>query len=511
MNDTSTLSPDQERALSVFQSGHNVFVTGPGGTGKTRLIREFVRLAKEADRTHQVCAMTGCASLLLQCGARTLHSWSGIKLAKGTKEEVVAYVIKNKRVCKEWRRVKILIIDEVSMMSLKIFEIIEEIARIVRKSSAVFGGIQVAFMGDFYQLPPVGSPDDPDTERFCFESPLWQRVFPMNRHVQLTTMFRQLDPKYREILLQIRQGELSEENKAILHQHIKREYDAEANGGIVPTKLFPIRAKADFVNTQTFAKIKEKEYTYMYQRKLDCLTFIESGKPISVEALRKCETATAQEREYEIQSLLTNSPCSQTLSLKKGAVVMCMVNLDMDQGICNGSQGVVIDMKTVTADGKSVTLPLVKFTNGLVKLIHPHWWQSEEYPTLAIGQIPLCLAWALTIHKSQGATLAMAEVDVGGSVFEYGQTYVALSRLQTLDGLYLSALHANKIRANPVVRQFYRSIETAVPLVLTIDNVVEPSIVASTGEAENDNIFAKFVNPTTNTSSSSSVKVIKMV
>lgn len=125
------------------------------------------------------------------------------------------------------------------MMSLKIFEIIEEIARVVRKSSAVFGGIQVVFTGDFYQLPPVGSPDDPDTERFCFESPLWQRVFPMNRHVQLTTMFRQLDPKYREILLQIREGELSEENKAILHQHIKREYDADANGGLYRRSYFP--------------------------------------------------------------------------------------------------------------------------------------------------------------------------------------------------------------------------------------------------------------------------------
>jgi len=508
MNDKTTLSPDQERALSVFQSGHNVFVTGPGGTGKTRLIREFVRVAKETDRSHQVCAMTGCASLLLQCGARTLHSWSGIKLARGGKEEVVANVIKNKRVCKEWRRVKILIVDEVSMMSLKIFEIIEEIARVVRKSSIVFGGIQVVFTGDFYQLPPVGSPEEPDTERFCFESPLWQRVFPMNRHVQLTTMFRQLDPKYREILLQIREGELSEENKAILHQHIKREYDVEAHGGIVPTKLFPIRAKADFVNTQTFTKIKEKETTYMYERKMDCLTYIESGKSISVEALRKCETATAQEREYELQALLTNSPCSQTLSLKKGAVVMCMVNLDMEQGICNGSQGVVVDMKTVTADEKSVTLPLVKFTNGLVKLIHPHYWQSEEYPTLAIGQIPLCLAWALTIHKSQGATLAMAEVDVGGSVFEYGQTYVALSRLQTLDGLYLSALHANKIRANPVVREFYRSIEAAPAAAVTMENVAEPFIVTSTSEEENDNVFAKYVN-TTNTSSSS-VKVIKI-
>lgn len=134
---------------------------------------------------------------------------------------------------------------------------------------------------------------------------------------------------------------------------------------------------------------------------------------------------------------------------------MCTVNLDMDNSICNGSQGIITDIKEL-ANG--TILPIVKFANGIVKAIHLHYWQSEEYPCLAIAQYPLSLAWALTIHKIQGATLNMAEMDIGQSIFEYGQTYVALSRIRSLDGLYLSAFNSKKIGANPKVVAFYEDI-----------------------------------------------------
>ena len=134
---------------------------------------------------------------------------------------------------------------------------------------------------------------------------------------------------------------------------------------------------------------------------------------------------------------------------------MCTINLDMDAEICNGSQGVVIDI----INNGSIQIPVVKFSNGIIRRISPHYWQSEDYPTLAVGQYPLCLAWALTIHKIQGATLSMAEIDIGRSIFEYGQTYVALSRIQSLDGLYLSAFEPSKIKTNPTVRQFYETIQ----------------------------------------------------
>jgi len=145
-------------------------------------------------KRHAVCAMTGCAAILLNCKARTLHSWSGIRLAKGDKQDIVSSVIRNKAATKTWRQVDILIVDEVSMLSKKVFEIIEEIARVSRLSSLPFGGIQVIFTGDFYQLPPVGTDGDTESEQFCFESPVWKTVFKMENHVQLKTIFRQSDP-----------------------------------------------------------------------------------------------------------------------------------------------------------------------------------------------------------------------------------------------------------------------------------------------------------------------------
>jgi ATP-dependent DNA helicase PIF1 len=151
---------------------------------------------------------------------------------------------------------------------------------------------------------------------------------------------------------------------------------------------------------------------------------------------------------------MNTSSFQEVLELKVGAVVMCTVNLDMDNGICNGSQGIITSIDE-TALGN---YPVVKFTNGVERTITPHYIQSEEYPSVSVGQVPLCLAWAMTIHKIQGATLAMASIDVGGQIFEYGQTYVALSRVQSLDGLYLSAFNSYKIRANQQVIRFYASL-----------------------------------------------------
>jgi ATP-dependent DNA helicase PIF1 len=219
--DISLLSKEQKYAYNKFTQGENLFITGPGGTGKTRLVKYLVEYAKSVGKPIQVCAMTGCASVLLQCNARTLHSWSGIKLAKGPKKQVVDSVLRNRNACKAWRGAKILILDEISMLSKKVFEIIEEIGRTVRKSSTPFGGLQVVFVGDFYQLPPVGTDGEPDTEQFCFESPMWKTVFKQENHIELRTVFRQKDTDYIDILMQIRKGELDGEKAAILQQYFK--------------------------------------------------------------------------------------------------------------------------------------------------------------------------------------------------------------------------------------------------------------------------------------------------
>jgi ATP-dependent DNA helicase PIF1 len=462
------LSSEQEYAFEKFKRNENLFITGPGGTGKTKLIKYLVDYAKNIKRRIQVCALTGCAAVLLNCNARTIHSWSGIRLAKGDASKIIESVIKNKRSVKTWRSVDILIVDEISMMSKKIFEILDEIGRATRRVSAPFGGIQLIFTGDFFQLPPVGNEEDKDSEKFCFESPIWAQTFKSENHIALTKIFRQKDPAFINILSQIRLGNLDAQSIDILKGHVKRPYDASKYNGLTPTKLFPIRSKVDFVNSMMFSKIDEDEYEFEHSVLTNCKAYTDSGKPIPAELLLKCMRMTEQEKEYEIENLLNNSPCSRFLRLKKGASVLCTVNLDMENEICNGSQGVILDIY----DNDSSTFIVVKFSNGHTKHIGPHLWQSEDYPTIAIKQYPLCLAWALTIHKIQGATLAMAEVDIGESIFEYGQTYVAVSRVQTLDGLYLSAFRPERIQANPKVVAFYGSITQ-----LQIETMVVPTVL----------------------------------
>ena len=454
------LSPEQTHALNQFILGKNLFITGPGGTGKTLLIKQLCDHANTHNLKYQVCALTGCAALLLNCNARTLHSWGGIKLARGPKAEVINSVLRNKHAVKAWKKVNILIIDEVSMMSKKIFEIIEEIARRARKNAAPFGGMQVIFTGDMFQLPPVESAGEADTAAFCFESPGWSSVFNMENHIVLKTMFRQTDPVYAQILGEVRTGNISEDNKRILQRYVGRTYLPQEHAGCIPPKLFPIRAKVDLVNATMFAKIKEKEFVFECDKRTNCKTMIEKDTPLSQEILEKSAELTEQDVEFEMQQLINNTQCVQVLRLKKGAVVMCTINLDMDNGICNGSQGIVIDINEMGPK----PVPVVRFYNGITRIIQPHYRQSEDYPTIALGYIPLCLAWAITIHKIQGATLDMAEIDIGGSVFEYGQTYVALSRIKTLNGLYLSSFHAQRIKANPNVIEFYKNIPDFTPI-----------------------------------------------
>ena len=450
--DISELSNEQTFAYHKFNRGENLFITGPGGTGKTRLIQYLLKSASANQKNIQICAMTGCAAILLNCNARTLHSWSGIKLAKGTHKQVVESVIRNKKAVAQWRRTKCLILDEVSMLSKKIFDIIEEIARKTKKIDKPFGGMQIVFTGDFYQLPPVGNHGETDTSRFCFESNLWMQVFPTQSHIELTTIFRQTDVNYIRILKNVRIGQLTADDIDVLNKYLKRTYIPEQHNNCIPTKLFPLRSKTDYINSMMFAKLKEKEYVFNTIRLQNCSTIMETDKPLSLADQHRASSLTANEVELELDQLINNTPCINILRLKIGAAVMCTINLDMNNSICNGSQGTVIDIKE-TDNGTNV--PVVSFANGVIKTIHPHYWQSEDFPSIAIGQYPLCLAWALTIHKIQGATLNMAEIDIGQNIFEYGQTYVALSRIQSLDGLYLSEFKPEKIQANPIVHQFY--------------------------------------------------------
>lgn len=454
------LSIEQRCAIQQFEDGDSLFITGEGGTGKTLLIRHLVNVAKRQYRKIQVCAMTGCAALLLECNARTIHSWSGIKLATGTVDEIVEGVIRNHAARNAWRTTDVLVIDEVSMMSTRIFNILNTVGKRLRKSSRPFGGIQVVMVGDFFQLPPVSRTDSclEGDDKFCFEAEDWESVFSMDNHIVLKTIFRQDDHVLRRILGSIRKGIVRKEDVNVLKSLVDKKYDKEAHGGVLPTKLLPTKYKVDTINTRMFNDLEGDTVSYSFERKTNCTTYYDGReKNIPSPVLAKCRKLTQQKIGFELDSLTNNTPCVKELELKKGANVMCTINLNLDKGICNGSIGTVVDFKE-SEDETIQPAPIVLFSNGCRIVMPKKYWQSEDYPTLAIGQYPLCLAWAITIHKIQGATLSMAEIDIGSSIFECGQTYVALSRVKSLSGLYLSSFDPKKIKVHKKVKEFYKSI-----------------------------------------------------
>ena len=505
------LSVEQQSALDAFNVGfprNNILLTGPGGSGKTALIKRMVEDGETAGKNVQVCALTGCAAVLLGCkGSKTVHSWAGVGLASAPHGQVVDKVIKNKHKSSGWKKVDVLIIDEISMMSKKLFNILDSIGRKVRKCPGVpFGGIQVVFSGDFYQLPPVGDRDDEETSAFCFESEQWNSTF--DKTVQLTTIFRQTDNKYTKILNQIRVGKIKKSSYDTLMTHVGKEVPEDSI--IKPTILFPKRRNVDLINSSEMDKLENEPHTFEL-----------SADVVKTPAERKsiAQISDAQ-KEMELRFLTNNIRADKTLVLKKGAQVMCVANIDMEgpYPIVNGSQGVIVDfvnkalnaaaaavpaaeaavetaivttpaiMKACESALKKVKkaldvakleleergeadenyedyenavetleaavsdamledkraknrianareelktakdlhtrlikkneekLPLVQFNDGQKRIIGYHEWRSENVPGLGVKQIPLILAWAITIHKAQGVTLEMAQIDAGSNI-----------------------------------------------------------------------------------------------
>jgi ATP-dependent DNA helicase PIF1 len=210
---------------------------------------------------------------------KTIHSWSGIRLCKGDDNKIIQSVINNRYALKEWKKINILIIDEVSMMSYKIFNILEKIARIIKKNVLPFGGIQVVFLGDMYQLSPIPDKEDPTGEsgKFCFESLLWKNVFSQDNHIELTTIFRQTDTIFKEILSEIRIGKISKKNIEILNSYVGRNPSNDSDTiRIIPPKILSTRSKVDYVNNTQYENIDEKEYIFGYRIYTDCNTFVDS-------------------------------------------------------------------------------------------------------------------------------------------------------------------------------------------------------------------------------------------
>jgi ATP-dependent DNA helicase PIF1 len=445
----------QQIAFNKYIERQNIFITGPGGSGKSKLIKDIKKDALKKSKNVQVCALTGCAAVLLECRAKTIHSWAGIGIASGSIESILNKILKSSFKCRNWKDIEILIIDEVSMMSKKIFELLDIIGKKTRKDSRPFGGIQIIFSGDFYQLPPVGNKDEPETIQFCFESELWLKTFIKENHIQLTQIFRQKDPIYANILNQIREGRIKRSSCVILEKYVNRPIPEDIL--VAPTKLFPTRNKVDLINQSEMNQLVccEIEYKVKYHYEL----------PMT-EKEKQLRLQFSQEQVLTELQYIQGNLCEETIKLKLGCQVMCIVNIELPNGsmICNGSQGFITNLN-------EHNIPTVRYNNGVELLMNAHIWPSENIPGIGISQLPLILAWALSIHKSQGATMDCAEIDVGSSIFECGQTYVALSRIKSLDGLYLKSFEPNKIRINKKVRDFYENLISidSIPLAIPVE------------------------------------------
>lgn len=437
-SEAKSLEGEQQRALELLLEGKNVFLTGPGGTGKSYFIEH---LRQHFDKRIATTALTGCAAILLGHGSKTLHSWAGIGLGKGTLGEIIKGIRINRRILKNWLTTDLLIIDEISMMPAELFDKLNEVAKVIRKSSAPFGGLQVLLVGDFYQLPPIS--DGPGEAKFAFESSSWSSV--VNETVILTHIHRQSEDTFRDLLGRVRIGCLSQADIHLLRSRLGLDWQSLE---IRPTLLFSRRAMVDKINSVNLGKLEGELCTWKAKT-----LFVGTGGSGASGGAASAKITEEQERAITIFD--RDGPYDETLQLKIRAQVMLTVNLDIDRGLVNGSRGVIVALDTKGAE----PLPIVLFKNGLRETIGRHSWYLDDHQHIARSQIPLRLAWAGTIHKAQGATLDCALIDIGRNTFEYGQAYVALSRVKSLDSLYVYEFTEAAIRAHPRVKEFYNTIK----------------------------------------------------
>lgn len=391
---------DQGIALQILKAGKNTFITGSAGTGKSYLINTYIQYLKERAVPVAITASTGIAAT--HVGGQTIHSWSGIGIRETITNDDLNKISKNKQTVSRLRTVRVLIIDEVSMLSGHVLNGVSEILKHFKKSNEPFGGIQVILSGDFYQLPPVSKKALPSREKFAFMAPIWvQAKFCI---CYLTKQYRQGMDTLTYLLGEIRTQDVSEDSL----NHI-REKLAEDNQNESAIKLYTHNADVDSINLLKLKQNPNTPRTFYAETK---------GQGKMIESLK--------------QAVLTEAE----LVLKQDARVMFVKN-NPDKGYFNGSLG------SISGFDKEEGHPYVALDSGSTILASPEDWtvNDENNNVLAsFRQVPLRLAWAITVHKSQGMTLDYAEIDLS-KTFEAGQGYVALSRLRSWEGLTLLGIN----------------------------------------------------------------------
>lgn len=406
----------QAEALSILKTGANVFLTGEPGSGKTHTINAFVSWLRASGIEPSITAATGIAAT--HVGGMTLHAWSGIGIAESLSPADVDRIASKEHVARRIQKAKVLIVEEVSMLSAGTFEMADAVCREVRRMDQPFGGLTVILVGDFFQLPPVSRSRD---VAFAYTSPVWRDLNPLICY--LTEQHRQDDSDFLEVLSAIRSGQVYDTH----HEHLStRQAQADALPEDAP-KLFSHNADVDRINAAALEALPGKAHLFH---------MIGNGKDTLVDGL--------------IRGCL--SP--ETLELKEGAAVMFTKNSPQGKFV-NGTLGTVTGFDT---DG----LPIVRTKTGVTVHAEPMEWQVEEQGKVkaSISQVPLRLAYAMTVHKSQGMSMDAAVIDLSRA-FEYGQGYVALSRVRSLKGLYLLGMNERALEVHPEILKKDRDFRSA--------------------------------------------------
>jgi ATP-dependent exoDNAse (exonuclease V) alpha subunit len=412
----------QEQALNILKTGANVFLTGEPGAGKTHTINTFVDYLRSCDVEPAVTASTGIAATHI--GGMTIHSWSGIGIKTKLDKYDLDKIASSEYVAKRVRRAKVLIIDEVSMLSLNTLDMIDMVCREVKQNSEPFGGIQIILVGDFFQLPPILKRDFSEEKQnslitkeknlpiFACDGGAWKRAQLIVCY--LTEQHRQDDGDFLSVLSAIRANNVLETHKNFINSRQIEIDDMPEN----ITKLFSHNFNVDKVNDGELSKIED-------EKKLFVMT--SSGNDKLIEVLKK------------------GCLSPENLELKVGAVVMCTKN-NQKEHFVNGTLGTIVGFDEFS------DYPIIKTRSGRNINIEPMDWVVEENGKIRaqITQIPLRLAWAITVHKSQGMSLDAAVMDLS-QVFEYGQGYVALSRIRRLSGLYLLGINEQALKVSPEI------------------------------------------------------------